>query len=213
MKNIATVFSTSLLALALVGCGTNNDTPIVKEINDINISPSTASIRATTNEFELQASANYNDGTSADITQAARWESGDYSKLLVSYGKILPKANGDDNQNSAFISVTASYKDLSDTATIELIPVTGVQIIDTNETNGSGLSNVAYTFSATATYGDGVTKAIDQNNSLNTQWSVEGNTSSITIDDGKAIIVFNPGESNVSVAIFDKNDTFTIQIN
>ena len=135
MKYISTFLSLCLLLLTLSGCGTNNEKPIVKEINDIDISPSSASIYATTNQLELKASVNYSDATSADITQAARWET-DFTAVSLSYGMLTPKVNGDRNGNDLTINVTASYRGIEDTTSITIAALQDLNISD--DTNGSG---------------------------------------------------------------------------
>ncbi len=198
-------------AAFLGGCGDTTETPLVKEVEDIQISETNASLYATTNKLELHAKVNYDDGSSEDVTQACGWESDDYTKLSISYGKIVPKANGEGNGSSAFVLISAHYKGLSDSTTVKLVPLKQLTIVDTNDTNHSAKAGVAYTFSAIASYTDAKTLPIDENNSQNIQWSVQGHSNSLSTKNGVATIVFDKGESNVTVSAYDINDTFTIQ--
>ena len=208
MKTITTILSTSLLLLALGGCGTTNETPIVKEINDINISPTSAAIYATTNQLELKASVNYSDGSSADITEAAKWET-DFSKASLAYGKLTPKVNGEGNGNSTTLDVTASYRSLSDThnALVRIIPLTAL-LIDDSDIGDSPAADINYTLKAIADYGNGdVNISIDANNSNQIIWSVEGNATLVDVKDGIATISFTKGEANVTVTGFNEINT------
>ncbi len=212
MKKTAISLLLTFAAL-LGGCGDTTETPLVKEVEDIQISETNASLYATTNKLELHAKVNYDDGSSEDVTQACGWESDDYTKLSISYGKIIPKANGDDNGSSAFVLISAHYKGLSDSTTVELVPLKQLTIVDTNDTNHSGYTDTVYTFSAIATYEDNKTLPIDENNSENIKWVVDGNAISVVVEDGVLKVVFGTGESNITVSAFgDINQTFTIDI-
>ena len=201
-----------ILTAFLSGCGDTTDAPIVKEIQNIQIIESNLTIYATTNQLQIHSQVNYDDGSSADVTEACAWESDDYDTIGISYGKAFATANGDGNGSEAFVTLSASYRGFEDSEPIRLIPVTELTINDLNETNGSGYTNTLYTFSATAKYGDGTIKDVDENNSLNVEWIVDGNISAISINNGKASIEFGVGESNVTVFAFDINDTYHINI-
>ena len=203
MKYTSTLLGSSLLLLALGGCGTNNDTPIVKEVESISVSPSSANILSTKNEFELNASVHYSDGSESDVKEAARWET-DFSKASLSYGKLTPKVNGDGNGNDIDISVTASYKGLEDTASVTIVPLTKLHIDDSN-TSGDPKADVDYLFKATGEYKDGENNvSIDENNSNEIVWSVEGNATLVDVKGGMATISFTKGDANVTISAFDE---------
>lgn len=206
--------SLCLLLLTLSGCGTNNEKPIVKEINDIDISPSSASIYATRNQLELKASVNYSDATSADITQAARWET-DFTAASLSYGKLTPKVNGDGNGNDLTINVTASYKGIEDTASVTIAALQDLNISD--DTNGSPSVGTEYTFTALASYSNGDSNiTIGTGNSNNVSWDVNDTSiAEITSQtDGVAKIKFiQAGDVNITVKAYDISDSATYSPN
>ncbi|SFV49882.1 hypothetical protein MNB_SM-7-1472 [hydrothermal vent metagenome] len=210
MKNIASLIATSVLCFAFIGCGTTNEEPIVKEINDIKISPLSATIYSTTNELNLTASANYNDSSNADITQAARWET-DFNIATLSYGKLTPKANGEDN-SSTTIDVTLSYKDLQDTASVTIIALTALHIDDSNLSDPI-VADVNYTLKAYADYDNNQSNiSIDANNSNEIHWSIQGSATLVDESNGSAIIRFSSGDANVTVSAFGINDTKSYHI-
>ena len=215
IKKTTTLFSASLLLLALGGCGTTNDSPVVKEINDISISPASATIYATANELDLKAYANYSDGTSEDITEAARWET-DFSKASLAYGKLIPKVNGDGNGSNTTLDITISYRSLGDTQNnmVTIVPLTALHIDDSN-ISGTPAADTSYTFKATADYANGDQNiSIDANNSNQIVWSVEGNATLVSVGAGEAIISFSKGEANVTVTgFYDINTTKSYTIN
>ncbi len=215
IKNITTFFSASLLLCGLGGCGTTNDTPIVKEINDISISPTSATLYATANELDLKAYVNYSDGTSADVTQAARWET-DFSKASLAYGRLVPKVNGDGNGSNTTLDVTISYRSLNDTQNgmVTIVPLSALHIDDSN-ISGTPAADTNYTFKATADYANGDQNvSIDANNSNQIVWSVEGNATLVSVGGGEATISFSKGEANVTVTgFYDINATKSYTIN
>ncbi len=214
MKYISAFITASFLLAALTGCGTNNEEPIVKEINDIAVSPSSAGIYPTTNQLQLKASVNYSDATSADITEAARWET-KFTAASLSYGKLTPKVNGDGNGNDTTIDVTASYKGMEDTASVTIYALQDLNISD--NTNGSPSSGSEYNFWATASYSNGDTNiSIDANNSNNVSWDVNDTSiAEITSQtNGMAKIKFlQSGDVNITVKAYDVTKTKSYNVN
>ena len=204
MKYLSAFLTASFLLATLSGCGTNNEEPIVKEINDISISPSSASIYATTNQLELKASVNYSDATSADITEAARWET-DFAAASLSYGKLTPKINGDENGSDITVSVTASYRGIEDTTSVTIYALQDLNISD--DTNGSPTINTEYTFTAIASYSNGDSNiTIGTGNSNNVSWDVNDTNIAeiISQTDGIAKIKFlQSGDVNITVKAYD----------
>jgi len=206
MKKIAFLVAT---ALFLGGCGDNTDTPVVKDVQNIFISyPESQTEVYSTSSIQLKASVLYDDGSSADITQAAGWKC-DYSKASIFYGKLTPKVNGEENGSSTFVDISITYKTLADADDnlIKIIPLTALHIDDSN-TSGAPKADVEYTFRATADYADATNSVlIDTNNSNNVTWSVEGKATIVTQGEGKVTIKFGTGDVNVTVSAFDINDT------
>lgn len=207
-----TLFFSLLAMMFLVGCGNTTDTPVVKDVQNVQILKTNASLYVTADSLQLHANINYSDGSSADVTEACGWESDDYNKIAVSYGKLYAKANGDGNGNTAFVNVTAYYKNLLDTTKVELIPLKALNIVDENNTNHNGSSGVIYTFSAKATYADNTTLPLDTNNSRNLKWFTEGNVTSFSESNGTAYVTFGTGKSTVIANVFDVNGSFDINI-
>ena len=214
-KKTVTFVGMSLLLFGLIGCGTTNDNPVVKEINDIAISPTSATIYATTNELDLKAYANYSDGTRADITEACGWET-DFSKASLAYGKLIPKINGDSNGSSTTLDITISYRSLGDTQNnmVTIVPLAALHIDDSN-ISGTPVADTTYTFKATADYANGDQNiSIDTNNSNQIVWSVEGNATLVNVGGGEATVSFSKGEANVTVTgFYDINATKSYTIN
>lgn len=215
MKYISIFLSLSFALLNITGCGTSNDKPIVKDVQAVSITSSPVSIYATKNELDLNASVNYTDGTNADITQAARWET-DFTYASLSYGKLTPKTNGDGNGSSIALDVTISYRTLRDTQNglVTIVPLTALHIDDSNS-SGSPSAGIDYTFKATADYGNGDNNiSIAAGNSNQITWSVEGNATLVGVTDGIATISFTSGNATVSVTGFgDINDSKSYIVN
>ena len=205
------LFFSILATIFLLGCGDTTDTPVVKEVeNDLEIVDPNATFYTTTNSLQFKAYVHYNDGTKAEVTQACSWSS-DYDKVAILYGEIYAVKNGDGN-SSIEVPVSAQYKTVAGDSSIRMIALKDINIIDTNDTNHTGYSDINYTFNATATYDDNNTLPIDENNSRNVRWVVDGNTTSVVVENGSLKVTFGTGESNITVYAFDINDTFDINI-
>lgn len=202
-----------LFVFIFEGCGENTERPIVKEIEDINISPSSPEILSTNEKFVLRANVLYDDGTSAEITEAVRWETAwEYASL--SYGELVPKVNGDVNGNPLTFDVSASYKSLEAVTSVTIVPLSGLTIDDSNITGANPQSGVEYSFKASGEYGGGERNAsIGPGNSNHIFWSVTGSATLKASENGIAKVVFTSGEANVTVSGFDITDvrSYTIQ--
>ena len=204
----------SLFALLMIstfgGCGDDTQTPIVKDIESISIDDTNSpiTIRATTNATQLKALVHYDDGSQADITQAAVWQT-DYSKATIFYGKLSPLVNGDGNGGETFVDLSFSYSGL-EYANDNLVKIVALTTLDINDSNigKTPQANVEYLLRAYANYSNGETHIpIDANNSNHIEWSVEGNATIVKQEDGKATIKFLQGDVNVTVKAFEVNAT------
>ena len=213
MKKIYSFLLSTALLLGLAGCGETTDTPIVKDINYIEIQAPTTPLYSTTNSYNLTAIAHYTDDTQMDVTQAVLWET-DFSKAYLSYGALTPKVNGENN-DTLLLNVTISYRGASQSKEIELYALTDLNISD--DTNGSPTINTEYTFTAIASYSNGDDNiSIGQGNSNNVSWDVNDTTKAeiVSQSDGIAKIKFlQAGDVNVTVKAYDKSTTKSYTIN
>jgi len=120
---------------------------VTRTLTGITLSPSSETVTKG-DSVSLTATANYNDGSTEDVTSGATWSSSDTSKATVSDGTVLAFAVGS-------ATITASYGGFSDTCAITVEnPMTGLSLSSSSETVAKR-SSVSLT--ATATYADGST--------------------------------------------------------
>ena len=213
MKKIYNLVLASALLLSLTGCGDTTDTPIVEEIEYIEIKTPDTPLYSTTNSYALSAVAHYSNDTTRDVTEAVLWET-DFSKAALSYGTLTPKVNGD-NADTLSLPVTISYRGAQESRDIELYALEDLNISD--DTNGSPLLNQEYTFTAVASYSNGDTNvSIGAGNSNNVSWDVnDTNIAEITSQtDGVAKIKFlKSGTVSITVKAYDESNTTSYTVN
>ena len=211
------LFFFSATLLLLIGCKETTTSPVIKDIQSISIENVPPFIYATRNSVQLKATAHYDDGSDADITEAAAWRfvgENDYSEATLFYGLITPKQNGDGNGSEALLEFEISYKELADNGSLRIIPATALTIDDTNITDTNNIKvDDNYTFSVDINYSDGTFAKADENHSNSLIWSATGSAEVLNQENGVATIHFTQtGEANISITFHSLSDlrTYTV---
>ena len=197
MKIIKNTFL-PLLALLLISCGDNTETPIISEVTSIEIDKSSVSIHSTDSDVTLNAMVNYSDGSSADASNGVTWGNTDYSVLNMLEGKVSAYLNGGE------ANVTIGYGDFSDSIKVEIIELTDV-MISSDPITTTGL----HTIEAKGNFKNGDTNITLVNN---VKWYGD-NDAVLSVDENKIwTIEVNSGDTNLTLSVFDINETIIYSI-
>ncbi|MBU0720979.1 hypothetical protein KJ877_06515 [bacterium] len=162
-------------ALSFISCGENTQTPVVKHVTSITINETNASLYSTSAELALSATAQYNDNTTADITDIVSWSSDDNITAIVDK-KVTPSANGGDS------TVSIAYNNYSDSVPIRVHTLTEISFSDAN-TTGEQPITISGTFDnneSNVSLQANITWSTDANSTY-LSWDVDNNTISINI--------------------------------
>lgn len=188
-----------LLASVLISCGDNTETPKTSNVTSIKIDSTNLSIRSTDAEVSLSAIVNYDDGNSADASKGVTWGNTDYDVLNMLEGEISADAN------SGEANVTIKYGNFSDSIKVEVIELTDVFIVPL-DSNATG----THTLEARGNFKNG-----DKNITLvkNVNWYAD-NDAVLSVDDNNIwSIEIKSGDTNLTLRVFDINETVIYSIN
>ena len=202
------IIQTSFLIIATLifsACGENTKTPITKDISSIDINETTKTVNSTDKIVLLGANANYDDGSSAEVTNFVTWNNSDYSLLSMYNGAILPISNGGD------ANITIEYGKFNDSIKIKVLALkqNTLSIFPiSSDINSTG----SYEFVAKGDFIDLDTNlTIESNVTIvkNIIWTTT-NGAIVTITDDIAQIQLQAGDTNVTATVFkDVNLTVT----
>ena len=208
--------------LFLGGCGDATTTPITKEIESVTILTPAQKKYYVTGELQLKANINFDNNTSNDVSEFVTWEfcdsdtnytKSDYYEVASLYGGLLKGVKNGMDGKDVELPVRVYYRTFSDKLEEN---ITMVALKDFNFTTLADEQNITvgkeYDFNATASFNDGV--ELNCSKILhNVQWSVTG-SATLNSDENSscATISFTAGEANVTLSIFDENETRTYTI-
>ena len=217
MKYFSFFLLSFILTLFFGGCKKTTSKPVLKDIENIRIDNVPDHIYATRNSLQLKAVAHYNDGSEADVTEAAIWRFNDvnnYKEATVFYGLIVPRENGDGNGSDALLDINIAYKELADNAQLRIVRATAIAIDDTNISDPNNIKvDDNYTFAVDINYSDSTSAKADENHSNALIWSASGAAEIVSQSGYKAEVHFTrAGEANITLSFHSLNDLRTYNI-
>jgi len=192
-----------LITTSFFGCQSNTKNEIIKEVQSISIQTSNRNLYTTSDGIFYDAFVTYTDNTTDKATNSVLWKMDDYSKATVTSGRVSANTNQEVN-----VGISIEYSNFKAYDYVHLLPMTSLKINAPISDHNNVTKDKAYIFSATATYIDNTIQKIQEGNSKNIKWSVDGNATLKDTNDGIATIEFDNGSSSVTLSGFDFNITY-----
>lgn len=191
-KTIKTLLTT-IPMIFFLGCGENTESPVVKDIQSIQIDDGNFSIYSTDQSKALSASVTYTDSTTKLIANSDMWSNSNYDVLLMSNGVITPISNGGNSTVSIKIG-TLSHK----------INVDVIKIVDFNISHGNITTTGNHIIDAIGLFENNQTKKVYRN----IIWETN-NTSTVSMDENyvRTLSVVS-GDTKLTATVYgDDNET------
>jgi hypothetical protein len=195
-----------ICVLVLSGCGGGGSPPSSPTVLSIAVLPAAPGTAAGTS-VQLSATATYNDGSHADVTQKANWTSSNTS--IATVGATTGTANGLTVGNAtitAFCSVATLCGSLSG-STVLTVTAPALLSITVAPAAPSVVNGQQLQFVATGLYSDQST----QNLSAQATWS-SANSSVATIGTSGLISALSPGNTAVTATLGKVSATTSLNI-
>ena len=180
-----------ITTLFFLGCGDNTDAPLTHLVTSIEINQSNANIRSTDTVTRLGAVVNFDDNTSADITDNVYWISSDYNVTSLLGGEIWGgKGNGGD------ANITIEYEYFNNTIPVHVIALDiNSTFISSPDINTTGI----HPLEAKGNFENGDTNITIVTNIF---WTTTNDAILTTQDYITTVEMVNTGETNVTATIF-----------
>jgi len=148
-------------------------------------------ITGATEQFSVTAT--YSDSSSEDLSNTATWSSSDTDVASISSSGLLTTIT------SGSVSITASFGSFSDTASGNVITLTGLTISDFS---GTLITGATEQFSATATYSDSSTEDL-----TNTATWLSSDPSVASISSSGLLTTISSGSVNITASFAGFSDS------
>ncbi|MDH5517052.1 MAG: Ig-like domain-containing protein [Gammaproteobacteria bacterium] len=189
LKHKSLVGIALLNLLLLTACGSSGSSgPSAPSLDSISISPATISI-ANGTTVNLQASANYSDQSTADITADVSWQSANTAIADISSDGLLSA------HSEGVTDISASFDGVSTTISITITSASLVSI-ETSPAAVTVAKGNSVALVATGSYSDQTT----QNISNDVSW-VSSDPSLAAVNATGLVTANNPGQLNISASI------------
>ncbi len=193
----ASLFLVSLISAVIIGCNTET-TPL--GVESILVVPVNTSLQVGETQQYMAIGA-YSDGSTANVTGNATWESSDSETASIdSLGLVRAKSEGE-------VTITASLDGISASAVLTTVAAVVLESISLEPQGASILVEATQQYTAAGNYSDGSTATITED----VTWT-SSNETVATIDAAGLATALAEGTTTIGAALEGVSDSATLTV-